>query len=108
NELRRTDIMFRLFQPIIGVFAKLNRSAFSGSLPEIRREIQAAGKSRFWLPEEYLARMQLISLMLLPVYLAVLYAMFGGDGPVLAIPLSLVTLWLLRRGLTKAAHKRLL
>ena len=108
NELRRTDFLFRLFQPVIGLFAKLNRSAFSGSLPEIRRELQAAGKSRFWLPEEYLARMQLITLLLFPVLLVVMYAMFGTDAPLLSVCLAGASLWLMRRGLTKAAHRRLL
>ena len=108
NELRRTDLLYRLFQPVIGLFAKLNRSAFTSSLPEIRREIQASGKSRFWLPEEYLARMQLIALLLLPVLFAVSYALFGSDAWWMSIMLSFISLWLLRRGLTKAAHKRLM
>ena len=56
NELRRADSFYRLFQPAIQLLARLNRVAFREGLPEIQRQIQAAGLSRFWLAEEYLAR----------------------------------------------------
>lgn len=62
NALRRLDPIYRMFQPLLQVFAKLNRAAFSGSLDEVYREIQAAGLPRFWLPEEYLARCELLAL----------------------------------------------
>ena len=35
NALRRLDPVYRLFQPIIQFFAKLNRAAFRNQLPEI-------------------------------------------------------------------------
>ena len=69
NELRRVDLFFRLFQPAIELLARLNRAVFRESLPEIQREIQAAGLPRFWLAEEYLARAELIALVLAPVYI---------------------------------------
>src|SRR3954454_6190571 len=69
NSLRRSDTIYRLFQPLIKVFAKLNQAAFADGLPEIQREILAAGLPRYWLPEEYLARGQVIALLMMPVYL---------------------------------------
>ena len=56
NELRRIDPLYRLFQPVFSVLARMNRVLFPERLPEINREIQAAGLPRFWLPEEYLAQ----------------------------------------------------
>ena len=56
NELRRADPFYRLFQPVIQLLARLNRMLFRDSLPEISRQIQAAGLPRFWLPEEYLGQ----------------------------------------------------
>ena len=108
NGLRRSDAVFRLFQPVIQVFAKLNRAAFRDHLPEIEREIQAAGLSRFWLPEEYLARAELTSLLLLPVYLALCFTYTGPPGIILAVVWSGLTVWLLRRRLHGLARRRLL
>ena len=59
NELRRADLWYRIFQPILQLGARLNRALFRDTLPEIQREIQAAGLTRFWLAEEYLARAEL-------------------------------------------------
>ena len=64
NSLRKQDALFRLFQVVIQFFAKLNRKAFEEQLPEVNRQIQAAGLSRFWLAEEYIGRMQVISLLI--------------------------------------------
>src|SRR5687767_11228483 len=47
NELRRGDTMFRIFQWPIQRLAKLNRVAFREQIPEMQREIQAAGLSRY-------------------------------------------------------------
>ena len=58
NELRRTDSMYRIFQPVIQFFGRFNRGAFRDQLPAIHREIQAAGLPRSWLPEEYLGKLQ--------------------------------------------------
>ena len=47
NRLRKADLLYRYFQPIIHTFARMNRNMFSDSLPAIQREIGAAGLSRF-------------------------------------------------------------
>lgn len=107
NELRRLDPLFRLFQPIIQFFARLNRAAFGPQLPEVYREIQAAGLPRYWLPEEYLGRQQLLALSLMPVFLVVSIQWFGITGVFTAVMLTLLTAWLLRRRLTKMARRRL-
>ena len=86
NTLRRLDPIYRLFQPIITIFAKLNRAAFSRSLPEIYREIQAAGLPRFWLPEEYLARCELLAVLMAPAYFFIGINYMGIAGSVSALP----------------------
>ena len=58
NELRRIDPFYRLFYPVFTVLARMNRVVFRDGLGEIQREVQASGLPRFWLPEEYLARLQ--------------------------------------------------
>jgi tight adherence protein C len=107
NSLRRLDPIFRLFQPLIQVFARLNRAAFRHQLPEIYREIQAAGLPRFWLPEEYLARCELLALFMSPVYFYACLTYMGAAGTVSALGLTVATAWLLRRNLTKMARRRL-
>ena len=49
NELRRIDSLFRMFQPVIRFFARINRAALRDALPGIQKDIGAAGVSRFWL-----------------------------------------------------------
>lgn len=107
NALRKLDPIYRLFQPLIHVFAKLNRAAFSGSLDEVYREIQAAGLPRFWLPEEYLARCELLALMMAPAYFFMCINYMGIAGSVTAGMLTVITAWLLRRRLSKQAQQRL-
>jgi len=107
NELRRLDVVYRLFQPLVQFFARLNRGAFGGSLPEIGRQVQAAGLSRFWLPEEYLGRMQLIALLMLPMYLFVCIRWMGPSGAMMALTFTGLTVWFLRRRLAKMARSRL-
>ncbi|MCR9118320.1 MAG: type II secretion system F family protein [bacterium] len=107
NALRKNDPMFKLFQPIIQLFARLNRSAFASQLPEIARETQAAGFSRYWLPEEYLGKIQLISLMVSPLYVWICIQFMGAAGIVTAILMTGITVWLLRRRLNRLAHARL-
>src|SRR5262245_37264579 len=68
NELRRHSAIYRTFQPVIQVLARFNRGAFPGTMKEMAREIQAAGLPRAWLPEEYLARCELIAVFLTPLY----------------------------------------
>jgi len=110
NELRRHDMLYRIFQPLMTPLAKLNRAAFRGRLPEIDREIQAAGLSRFWLPEEYLARTQIVALLLLPAYLYLCISMLEDVllAAFSALLLSAFTAWMLRRRLSSIARRRLM
>ena len=108
NSLRRIDLTFRLFQPLIHVLAKLNRAALGKHLPEVQREILAAGLPRYWLPEEYLARGQVLALLMLPGFLYVSVTYMGPAGIVSALMLTAVMAWFFRRRLTKRAARRLL
>ncbi len=108
NELRRLDTLYRVCQPVIALFARMNRNALGKSLPAIQREIQAAGLPRFWLPEEYLARAELIALLCTPLYVYVLFDQFQMMGLLLMTPVAvLLTAWLLRRRLAARARRRL-
>lgn len=107
NALRRMDSIYRLFHPMIKILAKLNQAAFADKLPEVAREILAAGLTRYWLPEEYLARGQMMALLLFPVYLYFCYTYMGAAGVVSAIMMTGVTAWYMRRRLTKLAERRL-
>lgn len=107
NALRRGDAIFRLMQPVVQIFAKLNRTAIPTRLPEIARQIQAAGLSRFWLPEEYLARCQIIAVLLLPLYMFFCVYWMGSVGVASALMLTALTAWLLRRRLASQALRRL-
>jgi tight adherence protein C len=108
NALRKSDPIYRLFQIAIQFFAKLNRVLVPSRLPEIRRQIQAAGFSRYWLAEEYLGRAQLIAVLLFPLFLYVSVRYAGPAGAVPALIWSAVTVWLLRRRLAQTAQRRLL
>lgn len=107
NGLRKIDVLYRLFQPLVDVLARLNRAALGEGLPEISRQIQAAGLSRYWLPEEYMARCELIAALLFPVYVLFCLRMFGPSGVVTAVFCSGLTVWLLRRRLARLANDRL-
>ena len=107
NELRQMDLLYRFFQPVIQWLAQLNRKICSDSLATIYLEIQAAGLPRFWLPEEYLAKMQLVAVFLSPVYVYLLFTWFGQSGLVLAVVAVVLTAWLLRRRLANRAKWRL-
>ena len=107
NELRRLDPLFRYLQPVIQQFAKFNRVMFRGSMSEIQRELQAAGLPRFWLPEEYLGRCQLIALMLTPGIVYTCIAIMGNAGIVLGLVIGGVVAVLLRRRLSGIARQRL-
>lgn len=108
NELRRLDPLYRVFQPVIGMFARLNRAVFRESLPEVQREIQAAGLPRFWLAEEYLARAELIALFFTPLYVYVFFDWFETFGLWMVPVAVLLTAWFLRRRLAARAKSRLL
>jgi len=108
NELRRIDPLYRVFQPAIRVLARFNRGLFADILPEIQREIQAAGLPRFWLPEEYLARAEILAVFAGPFYVYFFVDMFGLVGGVaLALAATLATVWVLRRRLAGRAARRL-
>ncbi|MFO0872089.1 MAG: hypothetical protein U0935_24440, partial [Pirellulales bacterium] len=108
NALRKADLLFRVLQPILQGLGRLNRAAWGPRLAEVQREILAAGLPRFWLPEEYLARQQVVSLLLSPLYFYVCIDQFESSGIMLAILLTAVTMWWLRLRLTRLAQRRLL
>lgn len=108
NALRKADLLFRVLQPILQGLGRLNRAAWGSRLAEVQREILAAGLPRFWLPEEYLARQQVVSLLLSPLYFYVCIDQFESSGIMLAILLTAVTMWWLRLRLTRLAQRRLL
>ncbi len=107
NELRRIDVFFRVFQPIIQLLARINRRIFAESIPSIHREIQAAGLPRFWLAEEYLSKVELIAMFLMPVYVYVFYVWFGENGLLMAPVSVILTAWFMRRRLASRARWRL-
>ena len=89
DELRRIDPFYRLFQPVLSLLARINRVIFRDRLPEVYRQIRTAGLPRFWLPEEYLARMEVVALCTAPLWIYLLFAIFGADGMLLA-PLAII------------------
>ena len=108
NGLRRSDPVFRLFQPLIQTAARFNRNVFGGELPELGRQIQAAGMSRYWLAEEYLGKLELISILLLPVYALSFVATIGGMGVLTAFIASGLTFWVMKRQIKRRAERRLI
>ena len=107
NELRSHSAVYRIFYPIIVVLAAFNRRMFRDSLPAVSREVQAAGFSRFWTAEEFLARQQLFALLLAPAYIAICVDFFDEAGIVSGIGLTGLTAFGLRRRLSAQAHYRL-
>src|SRR5687767_11025830 len=108
NELRRLDLVYRLFQPLVLLMAQLNRVAFAPFLPAIGRELQAAGLPRFWLPEEYLAKLEIVALLLSPIYVYGCVRYLDLPGVMLALMLTALTAWLMRRRLASRAKYRIL
>jgi tight adherence protein C len=107
NELRRIDPLYRLFYPVVTVLARLNRVVFHQGLGEIQRQVQASGLPRFWLPEEYLARLQVMALCSTPLWIYALVWVFGPQAMWLA-PLGVVwTAWFLRYRLAARGTLRL-
>lgn len=107
NELRRQSLYYRIFQPLIQMLAAFNRGVFAESLPEIGRQVQAAGFSRLWTPGEYLARVQILGLLAAPVYFIACLKWFGDAGAIMAIVLTGLTIYWLRRRLAVQANHRL-
>src|SRR4051812_27046956 len=106
-ELKRHDGLYRWLYPLFVPLARINRNAFRGSLKEVQREIQAAGLPRFWLPEEYLARCELLAIAMLPAFIMAGIGFMGGPGAVMAFVFGGLTAWLLRRNLANRARTRL-
>lgn len=108
NELRRLSALYRVFQPVIHLLARFNQRAFANQLPEVRRELQAAGLPRSWTPAEYIGRMELIAILLTPIYIYFSLDMMGSAGIVLALVGTVVTAWFLRRRLALQSRYRLM
>jgi len=102
NELRRVSLGYRFFQPAIRLLGKLNRLSLREALPEIQRQIQAAGLPRFWLAEEYLAWLELLAAFITPLYVYLFVAMFDLSGLLPAMAAFLLTVYVLR---VRLAHK---
>ena len=107
NELRRVSLMYRVFQPLIQGLARLNHRAFPDALPEVHREIHAAGLSRYWTAPEYLGLLELQALLLSPLFLYFSIHMMGPSGVIIGLVLVIVAGWALRRRLTARAEYRL-
>lgn len=108
NQLRKISPLYRTFQPLVDLLARINRKFFPDSVPEISRQVQAAGLPRYWTGAEYLARCELIAILLAPLYVYLCVEMMGSAGVVLASVLTVMTAWLLRRRLASRAAWRLL
>jgi tight adherence protein C len=107
NELRRISALYRYFQPVIQLLARFNRGAFRDSIPELDREVQAAGLPRVWTGAEYLARLELIALLVSPLYFFACIRMMGIPGSVMAGVFTVLTAYVLRRRLAARANYRL-
>jgi tight adherence protein C len=107
NLLRQQDALYRWFQPLILLFARFNRAAFPDDMPRIAREIQAAGLPRFWTPQEYLGKCELIALLSGPIQMYAFTTLFGPPGAVMAVMFTFLTAYLLRRRLAGLARERL-
>ncbi|HVJ85480.1 MAG TPA: type II secretion system F family protein [Caulifigura sp.] len=107
TELRRVSLLYRLAEPVIGPLARMNRRWFAGALPEITRELQAAGRPRFWSPEEWLAVTEVQAVLLSVPLWILLFREMGPPGLLLGFVGTGVIVLLLRRALTQAARYRL-
>jgi len=107
NELRRISAIYRYFYPIIRLLARINRGMFRDQLPEIHREIQASGMPRYWTAEEFLARLEIVCVLVAPFYVYFCVDLMGVPGIVSAIAMSGLMGYLMRRNLAARAHYRL-
>jgi tight adherence protein C len=108
NELRKSDFLYRIFQPLIQLFARFNRGAFRSTLVHMHREIQAAGMPRYWTAAEYLGKLELIALLISPWLFYGCMQMMELPGTVMASVLTVMTVVILRRRLASQARYRLL
>jgi tight adherence protein C len=107
NELRRVDLLYRVFYPVIQAAARINRKVFRDSLPEMQRHLQAAGLPRFWLAEEYLGKLELLALFATPFYVYWFVSWFNSVGILVAMAAVIFTVWFLRYLLARRAAARL-
>ena len=107
NELRRIDPLYRLLYPVFTFLARVNRAVFRDGLHEIQRQVQAAGLPRFWLPEEYLGRLEVLALCSTPLWIYALVWVFGPQGMLLTPVGVAFTAWFLRHRLAVRAAQRL-
>lgn len=108
NELRKADLLYRVFQPLIHLFARFNRGAFPEMLAHMHREIQAAGMPRYWTAAEYLGKLELVALLISPMLFYSCIQMMDLPGSVMAAVLTVMTIVILRRRLASRARYRLL
>lgn len=108
NELRRLDVSYRFFQPAIQTLARINRAIFRDNLNDIQRQIQAAGLPRFWLPEEYMARAEIVALLIAPAFVYFFVNAMGSTGLLFVALSYILTVWYLRLRLAKLAALRVL
>ena len=108
NELRKSDTLYRYFQPLIQFLARFNRGAFKDTLVSMHREIQAAGLPRYWTAAEYLAKLELKALLFAPVLFYFCLQMMEMPGIVMASVLTVLTAYILRRQLASQARYRLM
>lgn len=106
-ELRRRSLFYRLFFPLVRLLARFNRGLFADRLPEIDRQIQAAGLLRYWAAEEYLAKLQLQAAFSYPLIVYGLLPLAGSWAWGLGLLGALAVGLLLRRRLTLQARHRL-
>lgn len=106
-ELRRTDWVYRFFKRPLEALASINRGLFRGVLPEISREIGAAGLTRAWLPEEYLARCELLAILSMPLLALGLWKGLGVEALTLLPPATILVGYYFRRRLAIQARERL-
>lgn len=107
NELRKASLLYRFFQPVIQALAVINRRAFRDELPEINRQLQAAGLHRSWTPDEYLGVIQTKALLFSPLFFYLCMEVMGPPGIVMALVLTFLTAFFLRRQLAARAAYRL-
>jgi tight adherence protein C len=108
NELRKADFLYRIFQPLIQLFARFNRGAFRATLIKMHREIQAAGMPRYWTAAEYLGKLQLVALLISPMLFYSCVQFMDLPGTVLAALMTVMTVVILRRSLANRARYRLM
>jgi tight adherence protein C len=106
-ELRKVSLIYLLAGPLIAPLAQFNRRWFTPQLPEITRELQAAGRPRFWSPEEWLAVAEIKAVLFsIPIWV-ILFREMGPPGLVLGFVVTAGIALLLRHSLTVAARERL-